>query len=67
MKYILFLTLVASLLTTGCILPGHRGGGDYDHREQYRGYDGDRPHEEDRGRSEYHSYSEPTVDVRIRR
>ena len=67
MKHILLLISVATLLTaTGCIFPNHRGGGDYDHPDHYRGSDDEgRGHGEYREHSEYRGYPESTVDVRI--
>ena len=56
MKSILLLISVLALLaTTGCIFPGHRGGGEY-HDHGYRSHDGYRGHP---------GYAEPGVDVRI--
>jgi hypothetical protein len=60
MKHILLLISVVTLLTTtGCIFPGHRGGGDYGGHDQYRG------HGEYREHPEYRDYPESGVDVRI--
>jgi len=60
MKQILLLISVVTLLTTtGCLFPGHRGGGDYGHHEEYRG------HDEGRRGPEYRSYPDPAVNVRI--
>jgi hypothetical protein len=58
MKFILSLVgAVALLTTTGCIAPGHRGGGEY-HEHEYHG------HGEYRDHPTYHS-PEPGVDIRI--
>jgi hypothetical protein len=66
MKHILLLISVVTLLTTtGCIFPGHRGGSDYGHPEEFRGREDDRGHGEDRQRSEYRSSPEPVVVVRV--
>ena len=60
MKYILLLLSIVTLLTVGCILPGHRGGGEYRERGEYRG------HGDYRGHADYREqYPEPGVDVRI--
>lgn len=59
MKLILLLISVVSLLTTGCIFPGHREGGEYHEQGEYRG------HGEYREYSEHRSNPEPAVDVRI--
>jgi len=54
MKHILLLiSVVALLTTTGCIFPGHRGGGEYNEHGEYYGH------------TQYSNYSEPGVDVRI--
>jgi hypothetical protein len=59
MKLIFLLVSVAALLTTtGCLFPGHRGGGEYRDHGPYRGH-GDY-------RGDYRSYPEPGVNVRIR-
>jgi len=60
MKHPLLLTSVAALLgTTGCIFPGHRGGGDYGRHDEHGG------HGEYREHQEFRSYPEPAVEVRI--
>ncbi|HWW00312.1 MAG TPA: hypothetical protein VNZ64_11495 [Candidatus Acidoferrum sp.] len=60
MKHIILLLSVVTLLaTSGCIFPGHGGGGEYRGHDEYRG------HGEYREHSEYREYPEPAVVVRI--
>ena len=60
MKLILPLISVVTLLTaTGCIFPGHRGGGEYREHGEYHGHGDYREH------AEYRTYVEPSVDVRV--
>jgi hypothetical protein len=60
MKHILLLISVVTLVgTTGCIFPGHRGGGDYGGHEDHHG------HGEYEGHSEYNHAPEPVVVVRV--
>ena len=59
-KYIvLFIGALTLLTTSGCIFPGHRGGGEYRDGGEYRG------HGEYRGQPEYRGSPEPGVDIRI--
>ncbi len=58
-KFALLLISVVPLLTSGCIIADHRGGGGYRDHGEYRG------HGEYREHSEYRQYPEPGVDVRI--
>ena len=60
MKLILPLISALSLLAiTGCIYPGHRGGGEYHDHGEYQG------HGEYQYHSEYRGPPEPQVNVRI--
>ena len=60
MKHILLLINVVTLAAaTGCIFPGHGGGGGYGGHEDHHG------HGEYEGHSEYHQAPEPVVVVRV--
>ena len=68
MKHILLLISVITLATaSGCIFPGHRGGGDYHDRGEYnRGHEDYRGRQEYRGHADYRDqYPEPGVNVRV--
>jgi hypothetical protein len=57
MKNIFLLLGAVALLTTGCIFPGHRGGGgEYHERGEYHGHE---------RYVEHGTYVEPSVNVRI--